>query len=147
MTDTQTTTELDFSKIGMTEGQLKKLSERPRLPDGTVSRFIITNPQGRVLRNGASVLDFQAIPLQDPTDANSGDSRRAVYHKVELPTVDMSAEVLDKVMGRARGFLQAVGIEVDEYYCHRAAARLAQDILFPLPVDEIAEGERHDVLE
>lgn len=111
MTDTQTTTELDFSKIGMTEGQLKKLSERPRLPDGTVSRFIITNPQGRVLRNGASVLDFQAIPLQDPTDANSGDPRRAVYHKVELPTVDMPAEVLDKVMGRARGFLQAVGIE------------------------------------
>jgi len=43
--------------------------------------------------------------------------------------------------------LQAVGIEVDEYYCRRAAARLAQDILFPLPVDEIAEGERHDVLE
>ena len=31
MTETQTTTELDFSKIGMTEGQLKKLSERPSL--------------------------------------------------------------------------------------------------------------------
>ena len=42
--------------------------------------------------------------------------------------------------------LRAVGIEVDEHYCRRAAARLAQDILFPLPVDETAEGERHDDL-
>jgi hypothetical protein len=111
MTETQTTTELDFSKIGMTEGQLKKLSERPRLPDGTVSRFIISNPQGRVLRNGVSVIDMQAVPLQDPSDANSCDARRSVYHKVELPTTDMSPESMDKVMGRARGFLQAIGIE------------------------------------
>lgn len=111
MTETQNTTELDFSKIGMTEGQLKKLSERPRLPDGTVSRFIITNPNARVLRNGVSVIDMQAVPLQDPADANSGDSRRSVYHKVELPTTDMTPETMDKVMGRARGFLQAVGIE------------------------------------
>ena len=28
--------------------------------------------------------------------------------------------------------LRAVGIEVEEHYCRRAAARLAQDILFPL---------------
>lgn len=111
MTETQNTTELDFSKIGMTEGQLKKLSERPRLPDGTVSRFIITNPNARVLRKGVSVIDMQAVPLGDPADANSGDSRRSVYHKVELPTTDMAPETLDKVMGRARGFLQAVGIE------------------------------------
>ena len=43
--------------------------------------------------------------------------------------------------------LRAVGIEVDEYYCRRAAARLAQDILFPLPVDETTERGRHDDLE
>ena len=43
--------------------------------------------------------------------------------------------------------LRAVGIEVEEDYCRRAAARLAQDILFTLPVDEAAVGERHDDLE
>lgn len=38
--------------------------------------------------------------------------------------------------------LRAVGIEVDEHYCRRAAGRLAQDILLTLPVDAAAEGER-----
>ena len=43
--------------------------------------------------------------------------------------------------------LRAFGIEVDESYCRRAASRLAQDVLFPLIVDQSAEGERHDDLE
>ncbi len=40
--------------------------------------------------------------------------------------------------------LRTVGIKVDEYYCCRAAARLAQNILVPVPVDALADGVRHN---
>lgn len=32
--------------------------------------------------------------------------------------------------------MQAIGIEIDETYCKRASARLAQEVLFPLRFDD-----------
>jgi adenine-specific DNA-methyltransferase len=38
----------------------------------------------------------------------------------------------------------AIGIEIDEQYCRRAVARLAQDILFPRTMCPLVEGAHHD---
>jgi DNA modification methylase len=62
--------------------------------------------------------------------------------------------VLDPFMGSGSTLraakdmgLRAVGIEIEADYCRRAVARLAQNVLIPLPVDAHLEGDRHDAVE
>lgn len=107
-----TTTELDYSKIGVSEERLKKMSERPRLPDGKIARFLIQHPAARVQANEKSVLSMQAVPLRDPQNQNSTMGRLGVYFAVDLPTTDMDDDTLEKTLKKARNWLAAIGNDV-----------------------------------
>ena len=92
------------------------------------------------------------IPSKGISDVIVWEREADAFHPNQKPVgalypllaayVPKSGTVLDPFMGSGSTLraakdmgLKAVGIEIDESYCRRAAQRLAQEILFPLTFD------------
>lgn len=137
-------TELDFSKIGVSEDQLKKSRERPRLPDNRWARLEIQNPKAEI-RGGRAQISFLAVPMENPEDSSTVNARYGFYDRIELPTQTMEPGVLSKVLGRCATFLAAVGVDTKRPTYSKATKKFSyngEELTKAVAEELLAESDR-----